>query len=607
MKILKIFFIAFVILVLVVIAAAFIFVKAFDINRFKPQIVSMVSKAFNRQVDFERVGLGISLRQGISLRISNLVVVDDPEFQKGDFLVVKDISLAVDVLNYIRKKKVDVSGVFIDSPRLTIIRKKDGSINVQSMSQSGQGTTESAKPASIPAPLVLPAVLISSLNSENGFVTYIDYSMEPPLKIVVSDLNISVRNISLVDSFPFVIEGSVLSTKKNIHLEGKAQINLEKNEFTIFECKGATDLSEIAMERIPLEFPMAKGAVLPKSLKGKANLVLEKMSAGQKGLTDLMANILVTDASLQFNEIALPITDAQMNIKITKDDIIFDKIIAALGDGTIKGSGSIKDYLVKQDFSMTVNTDNLKLQDLIVQDKAPVKAEGIASSQILLKGQGFSPEALSSMVSGDAALSVSKVKLKDLNVLRTVLDKISIIPGLSEKIKTNLPERYKQKLTQTDTVLSDMKLPAKIINGRILIEETVLGADEFLFKGQTQVGFDSAFSLEGSFLIPEELSAAMVVAVPQLQYLLNENNLIFIPLKISGKASEMKFSVDAEYIGKRLLMNQAKNQLMKVIDKAMGKDEPDTELSRASGIWECDDADRAKYSAAHPEPRKSSA
>ncbi len=68
----------------------------------------------------------------------------------------------------------------------------------------------------------------------------------------------------------------------------------------------------------------------------------------------------------------------------------------------------------------------------------------------------------------------------------------------------------------------------------------------------------------------------MVSGVSELQYLLNAEKQIYIPLKISGKAGEMKFKVDAQYIAQKIVANQATQQLFKAIDQAFGKKEPDS-------------------------------
>ncbi len=574
MKILKSILISFVVLVAVLIIAAVVFIKTFDVNRFKPQIISQVSKALNRQVDFEKARLALSLQQGISLKISNLVIADDPAFAKGDFFAIKDISLAVDVLKYLSKKEVNVPNVLIDSPRVTIIRQEDGSINAQTIAQSSrQGKNESINSAISPAPLAIPAIFISYIKINNGIVTFIDHSFEPPLKLKISDLNISLSKLSLTEPFPIMVEAAVLSAKRNLKLEAKAQIKLKTNEVAVSGLKLTTELSDILLEQIPVVFPMAKGAVLPMSLKGRLDILLNNLNASPKGLTALTANVVLTDGALEFKEMALPVKNVEINMNITEKNILLDKASFSVGEGTVTVSGAIDDYLAKQEYNIEADAQNLKIEDFIAQDKAPVKAEGLASGKMRFSGQGFSPEALKSSLSGEIDISVIKAKLKDINVLRLVLEKISVIPRIVQKIEAGLPESLKLKLTQADTALLDIKLPVTIENGSFVIKEAVLGAEEFMFKGKGQAGFDSSYSLEGSFLISQDFSASVVSQVSELQYLLNSDKQIYIPLKISGKAGEPKFNVDAEYITKKLLTNQAKQQILNVIDNALGAKE----------------------------------
>lgn len=451
MKIIKILLISFLILIVVLAAGAVIFVKTFDVNRFKPQIIAQANKVLNRQVDFERAKLEISLRYGISLKIANLSISEDPAFGEGAFLAVKELSCGLSLLDYVFRKEVNVPGILIDSARITVIRKKDNTFNFQSITQSAQALSKTSVPAAVKT-IALPALLINSLKGTNSRVLYIDESFEPQLRLEITDLNFLISKISLTQDFPFTAEAAVLSSQKNIKIEGEANL------------------------------------------------------AGQA-------------------------------------------------------------------YSFTASVKDLNIQEIITQDKSPVKAEGIASGKLRLKGKGFSPQAFTSSLSGDADISLVKAKVKDINVLRMVLDKISVIPGLAEKFEASLPERFKQKLIQKDTALSDIKLPILIENGVCIVNDATFGADEFIFKGKGRVRFDKAFLLEGAFLIPQDLSEAMVASVDKLQYLLNDSKQIYIPLKVSGKGADFKFSVDAEYIAKKILIDEAQKQIFKFLDKTFGKEE----------------------------------
>lgn len=570
MKILKIVFISIIALVIVLSIGAVIFIKTFDVNRFKPQIISQADKILNRRLDFQKAKLGISLRQGISLKINNLTISDDPAFGKDNFLLVKEVSLGVDLLKLIFQAKINISDIVIDSPRVVIIRNKDGSINAQSIAQTSQIENKESMPVKPSAALAMPALLISSLEVKNGRVTYIDNLFEPPVHLEVSDLSISLTKFSLSESFPFLIEANILSSQNNIKIAGKAQIDLKRNEASISELKATSDLSKLLMEKFPTAFPMLKGVILPVSLKGAVDITVQKITAGLKGLSPFKVDASLTNGQIQLKELVVPVKDIVMSAKITDKDITISNVSASIGRGTIKGQAFIGDYLAKQSYTVDGAADNLDLQELLPQDKMPVKTEGIAAAKLRIKGEGFSLEAVKTSLSGTIAISIEKAKLKDINVLHMVLDKITIIPGLSNMIVGNLPDKFQGKLDQKDTQLKDIKLPVRIENGRFIIDDATLEADEFIFNGKGYAGFDAMYSLEGSFLIPPEFSLAMVNSVAQLQYLLNSDKQIYIPLKISGNAATMQFTVDAGYIAKKMLIEQGTQQLFKVIEKALG-------------------------------------
>ncbi len=583
MKILKIFLIVIAVLIPVLIIAAVIFVMTFDINRYKTQIVNQASTALGRKVDFKSAKLDISLKQGLSLKFINLGVADDPAFGKEDFLAVKEASLAIDIMGFIFSKKVNISGILIDSPRITLIREKNGSFNIGSLAESGKKDAAAVKAAAVSSPIALPALLISSIRVTRGTVVYIDRMATPALSLEIGQIGVEANKVSLNAAFPFVAEAAVLSDQKNIRMEARVGVDIKNNVVTVSGLKAEVELERIMLEKIPVYFPMAKDISLPTSIKGQVQFLFEDFTISGKGLSAFSAQASLENGYLQFKDLASPIQDLTLSAKITQNDIFLNKISAILGQGKLEGSGKLEDYLSTQKYSLQASAENLTPQDIIIRDKSGVEAEGVISVRLKLDGSMFSPEAIKTNLSGEAQVSVISPRLKNINILRTVLDKVTVIPGLSEKIKASLPELFRQRLTQKDTIFSNIKLPVTIANGGLLLKEIVLKADEFLFEGWGEVGFDSSFFLEGAFIIPPELSQAMVAAVSQLQYLLSTGNQIYIPLRVSGNAGKLEFNVDAAYIANKLLVEQGKQQLLKVLDKALGtKEEPSQEQQKDS-------------------------
>lgn len=569
MKLAKIIIFSLAALVVLAIVAAVIIVNTVDVNKFKPQIIAQANSALNgRFLDFKRARLGLSPIRGVSVRIEGVTVTEDPAFGPGNFLSIDSASLGVNVLGYLVRRQISISSISIDSLRMTVIRQKDGTINAQTIAK----TTAPASGQQRAAPAAaMPALLISSLKVNNSSVKFIDNSFSPPLSLDVADIDIAVSAFSLTSPFSFRVDAAVLSKEQNIAVSGKAQLDLASNSVTISGLSASTDLSRLLLASVPSALPMLKGAPLPVQLQGKAEVGVDSLTAGASGLGAISANASISGGMVKMKEMAVPLTDIGLKARIAGKDATVEKFSAIAGGGSVTVSGSIRDYLAAQQFSLLAEAKRLDLKEVIAQEKLPAQMEGIADVVLKLSGAGFTPDSLKQNLSGQADISLEKAKLTDINLLRLVLDRIAVIPGLSERVQAGLPERFKQKLSRKDTVLSDVQIPAVIENGRMVVKEMTLGAEEFTFIGGGSFGIDSTFVLEGSFLIPQDLSAAMVTQVSELSYLLNGENQIFIPLKLVGSAGQrLNVVVDAEYIAKRLLVEQGKKQLFKSLEKALG-------------------------------------
>ena len=565
MKALKIVLVSLVILVLAMFAAAFIFITTLDINRFKPQIVEQASKALGRNVDFGKAKLGISPLGGVSLRVEDLTVGEDPAFGKGSFLSVKALSAGVDVLGYLFRKQVSVTGIIIDSPEISVIREKDGSVNAQTL-----GKSQAAEKAGVPA-AALPALLVQSIKCRNGTVKYADLTFQPAVALEISGLDFSVSGFSLDKPFGFSIQARAFSGSQNVNVSGKCRLDLAKLSAEITGLKADTDLSRLSLKDIPRQLPMVPAQAMPVELKGSLEITVDTLVAGAKGLVSMDAGGRLSGGSAKFAQMAQPVKDIAADLRVTEKDLLLESFSAGVGQGTLKGKGEIKDYVSGQLFSFEADADKLSLQELVDQQKYPAQAEGLFSGKLKASGKGFTPTALRSGLSGQGDVSVAQPKIKGLNVLRAVLDKLSIIPGLGETIEQGLPDEYKQKLALKDTTLSDISLPVVFEEGRASVNDAAISSGDFTYKGKVDAGSDGSYSLEGTFFISAGLSQVMVSSAPQMQYLLNEDKLIAIPLKVSGQAAgQAQFNVNAQYIARKLVENQARQQIFRALDKAIG-------------------------------------
>jgi AsmA protein len=113
------------------------------VNQFRPTIEQKASAALGRQVSVGE--LHLSLISG-SLAADNLSIADDPKFNKGPFLSAKSIKVGVELMPLILSKELNITGITIDNPEVTLIRDQAGEWNYSTFGTSGAKSQASREP-----------------------------------------------------------------------------------------------------------------------------------------------------------------------------------------------------------------------------------------------------------------------------------------------------------------------------------------------------------------------------------------------------------------------------------------------------------------------------
>lgn len=698
----------------------FVFLKTFDINRYKPQLLSQAKNALGREIDLEKIDLDFHFKTGVRLNIKNLRMSEVSDFPKGEFLKIANAYLGIDIFSYLTRKQILITSIELDTPKLFLVREKENPTTQDQTSLSffspgpepriGEEQTQAKGALSQPRDLLpsstsdifaktksagttkLPDIFIKSLELKKGMVHYIDKNFDPHLVLDIVNVYLKITHLNFKEPFSFSLGLAMASQEPNIFMEGKAILDLNHQNIQIREAALSTDLAQFSLEKLKKDLPMLKGVRVPDELKGKLKVDIQSLLVGPQGLSDLSLNVKISEGRVNLKEIVpgisldiakiegqiknfnlkdyFPVTlqaallSNQPNITINglaavdlnqqifrmkeigatadlstlsmaqlaslgagpeniqgKLNVTVDQFEASsqglktlilkgellqglvnwkglsqpinsmscqfevsetkidlkdfkfrLGKGSLSAKGSVEDYLKSQNFQMDLNLDGLDLEEVIDQKDQPVKVKGLLFGKFMTQGQGFDPQKTLNSMNGQGELEMREGRLADLNILKTVLDKISLIPDLVEQLEAALPERYKEILTHKDTMLNKVNFSITIQDGKLLIKPIEIDADGFLLEGQAQAGFNQEYSLEGSLIIPADLSASMVQLVSPLQYLFDESQRIFIPLGVSGRFPQFNFSVDLAYLGKRLIENKGKEELKKVINKVFDRE-----------------------------------
>src|SRR5467141_2179698 len=184
-----------VILVIVAVLIVLVLVAPFliPVNQFRPTIEEKASAALGRKVEVGN--LSLSLISG-SLSAENLSIGDDPKFSSSPFLTAKSVKVGVEMLPLIFSKTLNVTGVTIDTPQVTLLHNGAGLWNYSSL---GGSAAKSSSSSNSPADLSIGkfelkdgSIIVGATNSQkrNNYdhvdVTASDVSITSKFPVTVS-------------------------------------------------------------------------------------------------------------------------------------------------------------------------------------------------------------------------------------------------------------------------------------------------------------------------------------------------------------------------------------------------------------------------------------
>ncbi len=405
------------------------------------------------------------------------------------------------------------------------------------------------------------------LKWKNGKIVFND--IVPGVSLAADRINFKVKDFSLTK--PFAIEASMgyESDEVNLSWAGQMKLGLADEKLALNDMVIKVDLAKLPLTQIKTKIAALKDGTIPESLKGDLNVAIAKASVGAAGFLSLDSDVVLKDWDVKLKELAVPIRGVVANFKVTESQFSANQLAVNLGTGQIVTDVKVDDYLGRQEFSLSAQIKNLDLAEILDQSQTPVKVAGLLEANLKTKGQGAGMKS----IVGGGSFDVKDGKLKDLNVLKAVLDKISFIPNFSSSIVANLSESYQSKLNSPDTAINKVSGSFTLAGGNIGIDPVNVESDEFIFSGKAQTNLQQSYTIDGAFKITTEFSSLMRQALEEVTYLYDANNNISLPVHISGQGSQkpvIAVKQSALDLGQNAARNEGKKQLGQILDKALG-------------------------------------
>lgn len=187
------------------------------VNQFRPTIEEKASAALGRKVQLGN--LSLSLLSG-SLSADNLSIGDDPKFSSSPFLTANSFKVGVELFPLIFSKSLNITGVTIDSPQVTLLHNSTGEWNFSSLGGAETKSEAKGAPKKTPSTSNTAADLsIKKFELKNGKI--IVGAANSPKRSTYDNLNITASDFSMTSKFPVTVTADLPAGGK-FKLDGTA-------------------------------------------------------------------------------------------------------------------------------------------------------------------------------------------------------------------------------------------------------------------------------------------------------------------------------------------------------------------------------------------------
>jgi len=279
---LRIVAIIVVVLIILLVAAPFLI----PVDKFRPTIEQKASQALGRKVEFGN--LSLSLISG-SLSAENLSIGDDPKFSTSPFLTAKSLKVGVEIFPLVFNKTLNVTGITIDSPQVTLLHNPAGVWNFSSLGGASAKSeqAQAAKSSGSAAPADLS---VQKFTLEGGRI--IVGSTSSSKRSTYDNVGVVASNFSMTSKFPVTVTADLPAGGK-FKLDGTAG-PIDQEDATLTPLDAKLDVSSLNLASTGfLDSSEGLGGLLDLT----ANLTSQNGEAQTSGNVKLSKALLVAGGS----------------------------------------------------------------------------------------------------------------------------------------------------------------------------------------------------------------------------------------------------------------------------------------------------------------------
>ena len=288
------------------------------------------------------------------------------------------------------------------------------------------------------------------------------------------------------------------------------------------------------------------------------------------------AKLEVRNGSVKLSTMQRPVDSVMIDARMTATQLDVTKCSALIGNGTLEGSAAISDYRARPRIEAKLALRKILLQDVAppAQAQAEQRLEGALSGDVAIQGTGATWPELRPTLAGQIGARVTEARMTNVNLLREAFNKLSMLPGVVERLEAKLPERHKQLLQQRDTAIRELQLKGRIEQGALILDPLLVATDVGVLNGQGRIELDGRVDVRAMIVLPKDLSSSITQSVKELSALDDDAGSITFPLTVSGQPPQIAVQPDTRYIAQRVVVTKGVELIEQLLNKGQEPEQP---------------------------------
>jgi len=498
-----------------------------DLNKYQDQYKPLIEDALNRKVQLQDIRL--TIWPGFGVRVAGFTVLDDPAFGSSPFASLTSLDVGVKLMPLL-SGKVEVEEITLRDPVITVIKNKNGVLNVSTIGRTGVELPKTPSRAPIPStegPLKILALLaVDRISIISGKLTYRDLTAAKPTEYILQDMELLLQAVRLGQSPRLHVEMLVQPFNLPVRLYG-----------TFGPLKQTADIDAINLQLA----------------LGKTNLTITGNTVGRNASLNISAPVINT-ANLP---VVLPlqnpvdVKDLQIAAQVQGQDVLLQSFSFQLFDGHVTSEGRIKSGSETPPFTGKMTIQGMQLGPAInALATTQVSISGTAGADLDLQGRGWSMPDLTKSLEGTGHVAVKDGKIEGVNLLQ---EAISLLKGVGIPLDN-------VKATAFSTIETDLAIK----QGTLHFQRLLMDSHDFQATGGGTIGFDQTLNLTVNLNLSQDLSRTIMRSSPAAKLAMKEGRLS-LPLVITGTAYAPSYGLDMKG-----LTGKVQEQVQKKVEEAVG-------------------------------------